>query len=186
MASSLPIRTVFQLPQSMESTEYRRSERVDGNVVRVVEARRQPPKYRTWQCSPSPSVSFSTEYATQYRMDRNRLARPKASETADLREAAKGAHVTPTAKRSRRTRAHRTKPVIVQNTANSAQQGNSSSNATKEPLEAGRPSSPPPTPRFQRLPTPDLPDLLGDAFCDCCLNNKLLRFCASCGCPLEK
>ena len=41
--------------------------------------------------------------------------------------------------------------------------------------------TPPPTPKIERLPTPELPDLHDSVFCECCATNPAVRYCACCG-----
>ncbi|KAH0556290.1 hypothetical protein GP486_005786 [Trichoglossum hirsutum] len=45
-------------------------------------------------------------------------------------------------------------------------------NASVKQTEAKIPKCPPPTPSPQRLPTPDIPELESDIFCDCCSNKS--------------
>ncbi|KAF2190736.1 hypothetical protein K469DRAFT_391746 [Zopfia rhizophila CBS 207.26] len=46
--------------------------------------------------------------------------------------------------------------------------------------------SPPPTPKIERLPTPELPDLDEAPFCDCCIDAHVVKYCASCACDIYR
>lgn len=41
--------------------------------------------------------------------------------------------------------------------------------------------TPPQTPKISRLPTPELDDLDERPFCHCCIEARVVKFCASCG-----
>ncbi|KAF2708373.1 hypothetical protein K504DRAFT_353155, partial [Pleomassaria siparia CBS 279.74] len=42
-------------------------------------------------------------------------------------------------------------------------------------------TTPPPTPKIDRLPTPELDDLDGFPFCNCCVDVYHCKYCVSCG-----
>lgn len=41
--------------------------------------------------------------------------------------------------------------------------------------------TPPPTPKIERLPSPELDDLEDRPFCNCCIEAHAVKYCASCG-----
>jgi hypothetical protein len=76
----------------------------------------------------------------------------------------------------------RAKPVILQTTSSAVPREKllvKSNTAHSLP-------TPPPTPKFERLATPEFSDFDDAPFCDCCLKTHIVRCCASCGSPLKQ
>ncbi|OCL13202.1 hypothetical protein AOQ84DRAFT_120411 [Glonium stellatum] len=176
-----------QCRQSTPAMEYRRSEHTNGNVVRVQESRRHTQPSAASGLSSSarrPAASTSVVPSIQsregWRMPSNAVLVPNFKDRPAA--AAAEVHVT---RLVGKTRNLRRKPAVIQNFSDAFPKGESALFSNKSFRQHDLPS-PPPTPRFQRLATPDLPQLEEARFCDCCADSRAVKFCSSCGCSLEQ
>ena len=184
--SSLPITmAAMQYHQSTPAMEYRRTECMNGNVVRVQESRRHAPlSTASGSSSPARRSASSTSIASSIQSRESRRMPSNAVPAPDFKDrpVAAEVHVTRQVGKSRNPRR---KPAVIQNFSDTFPKDQSTFLSKKFFSQHDLPS-PPPTPRFQRLPTPDLPEFEEARFCDCCINSRAVKFCSSCGCSLEQ
>jgi hypothetical protein len=163
-------------PSKAESgAGYRTVEYRNGSVVCVQESRRR----RHREAKSDASRYLRTRHLDLFDMRHDSTSSVIVEEVHSLIEA-KGKkdpssglwHVTSAVPMRPRAK----KPMITQETANK------DAHATLEP----RPRvmhmlTPPSTPKIERLPTPELPELEESAFCECCeAASHVVRYCASC------
>ncbi|KAF1949196.1 hypothetical protein CC80DRAFT_278443 [Byssothecium circinans] len=170
-----PQSKAYQASPKQLST-YRQVDYYDGKSVRTIECRRGPPQQRTVSSDTLTIVSTTprmrqTNYALTPSTTRSSDVRPDAS----VRPSPRPVHVTS----AYRTRAFRpqTKAIIIQTTT----PVDPAKASIISKMGSGYVSTPPPTPKIRRLPTPDLDELDERPFCNCCIDAHAVKYCASCG-----
>ncbi|OCK74198.1 hypothetical protein K432DRAFT_311203 [Lepidopterella palustris CBS 459.81] len=162
---------------------YRKTECLDGNAVRVHESRRRMHVAAGSSRSlpahgPASPVAISRPILPNYVRRKPQNAALSSAGFED-QAVADVLHVT------RKLLPSQSKPVILHQYSDSVRKEEVTNTNKKKTYQSSIPS-PPPTPRFQRLPTPDLPELGQTPFCDCCISAHVVKFCASCGTGIER
>jgi hypothetical protein len=184
---ALSLITMSSSPSSMNSkthitpgyhSPYRRVDYCDGKSVRIVESRRRPRvvlskgvtlSSRVPQSAPNvPKAPQKISYST--------CPTPRISNvcpSTSIEGPRDLMHVTSNSRPERL----QTKAIVVQtlHTVNAAKSYDTSK------LDNLFISTPPPTPKFERLPTPDLDDLDERPFCNCCVDTCVVKYCVACG-----
>ncbi|PVI03230.1 hypothetical protein DM02DRAFT_265998 [Periconia macrospinosa] len=158
---------------------YRRADYCDGKSVRIVESRRRPKvDERTTPRSSfrTPSTSLLSAPSLS---ERTNTSRKVSSSLSSSGRKSKGGpshdgHVIPYSPKSH------ARAVVIQAPRPEKLPKSSSITQTHNGF-----MTPPPTPRMERLSTPDLEDLDLRPFCDCCTGMNHVKYCASCGQSLE-
>ena len=185
LTTSPIIMAAMQYCQSTPAMEYRRTECMNGNVVHVQESRRHAPLSAasgSFSLARRPASSTSIAPPIQSRESRRMPSIAVPAPDFKDRPVVAEVHVTRQVGKSRNPRR---KPAVIHNFSDTFPKDQSALLSKKPFLQHDLPS-PPPTPRFQRLPTPDLPELEEARFCDCCIDSRAVKFCSSCGCSLEQ
>ncbi|KAF2865321.1 hypothetical protein BDV95DRAFT_256881 [Massariosphaeria phaeospora] len=161
---------------SSNSSQYRKVEYHDGMIIRIAESRRRSHVTLSRTLSTSSRRSQYTDTSIDYsRSTRSDPTGPydQSHSSFSTTSPASLSYLTSVPHSSSRRRA---KAVIIQ--ASTSEEPKS-----KEAypyFDASSMLTPPPTPRIERLSTPELPDLDETLFCDCCASHDL-KSCASCG-----
>ena len=174
-ASALPLK-------KQEMHEYHQTTYYDGSHVQIAESRRHPWAVRKVE----PSVQAYTDFVLY--PEENRHLNPRsgfeevssqAHPTLRMRAAEPSPiHVT-LAKHSSKVRS---KPVSLHSSAKSSQSLPLEAKAT---LHTSTDPTPPPTPRIDRLSTPDLSDLDEAPFCDCGVALHVAKRCTECNMEVD-
>ncbi|KAF2470564.1 uncharacterized protein BDR25DRAFT_355052 [Lindgomyces ingoldianus] len=152
--------------------QYRKAEFVDGKVVRIQEHRRRAEVFDL----AGPSTSNRRDQFGRALNDRMKSKgfpmEDQNTPGPNLRELNTTRHVTGLGHPSKGSKA---KAVIFQKTkpAKTTEEQGLKSHEISTLL------TPPPTPKIKRLPTPELPDLDGSPFCDCCIEAHVIKYCTS-------
>ncbi|EUC50455.1 hypothetical protein COCMIDRAFT_81892 [Bipolaris oryzae ATCC 44560] len=177
---SLPtqqVQSTSYLPSHQEDTRrYRQTIYHDKAGVQIAESRRRAggackvespsQTYTDFVLYPMDSINPSSRSRSH---DSSRCSAPKVRE----RESYSTSHVT-SAKHSSKVRP---KPAIIQRALESRRK---LSGEEKRGFYFPEESTPPPTPRSNRLPTPELPDLKEAPFCDCGAGGHIVKYCKTC------
>ncbi|KAF1851777.1 uncharacterized protein K460DRAFT_41191 [Cucurbitaria berberidis CBS 394.84] len=153
--------TIYHNDAGHHIAESRRRSR----VVRRVEP--APTAYCDWILYPTTNATSSS------RIHLVDASPHPTSSASSSRNTSLATHVT-TAKPSSNVRP---KAVIVIEEQQSVETGR---NRKQPPLQTSVVLTPPPTPRMDRLPTPDFLDLDEAPFCDCGVEAHIVKFCTSC------
>lgn len=175
---------VMQRSYERSPSVYRQTNYFHGKDVQTIECRRRSAVTLVTQDS---SVQSGTETSSTSRIFRTIEISPPASRRCSSRASECDSdvssrrhspvrknvrHVTP--RLSQRSKAQ---VVITQDHfADSHEQAPS-----HQSLDVGL-VTPPPTPKMDRLATPELCDFDERPFCDCCAEVQVMKFCAGCGC----
>lgn len=166
---------------------YRTAEYHDGETIRIQESRRRRRRLSAAERGEPFTASRHCDRTIGYRDDS--AARKKdllegqstylRSTVVEKRDMGGSLHVTSSPSRSLKTPLQ---PVIVQITANVEDK-----KKTDIPrIEPYAMPTPPPTPKIERLSTPELSDLEDSPFCECCASVHVTKYCASCGIELNR
>ncbi|KAF2262375.1 hypothetical protein CC78DRAFT_320118 [Lojkania enalia] len=170
----------FQQPKS--TARYRVSSYYDGQAVRVEEYRHRSHVVglpdRSTTCR-EPQSSGQREESMQTSQSPQRHEKPHSIRNTKTVVTSTSIHVTPRASSLAKPRS-KTTPIVIQ----SPLPNRGVSHNVSSIIEKSTIPTPPPTPRLDRLPTPELAGLDGTLFCDCCIDKPTIKFCASCGCRL--
>ncbi|KAF2659456.1 hypothetical protein K491DRAFT_196013 [Lophiostoma macrostomum CBS 122681] len=157
-----------------ETAGYRIVEYRNGSVVCVQETRRRPRHHQ----AKSDAGQYSRTHHYELFDMRNNPTSSVIVESVHCSIEAKEKmnlplyHVTSLPMRPRAK-----KPVITQEAADTDDHA-----TIGQPLRFPAMLTPPSTPKIERLPTPELPEVEECAFCDCCeAGPHVVHYCASCG-----
>ncbi|KAF2116479.1 hypothetical protein BDV96DRAFT_598386 [Lophiotrema nucula] len=169
--------------RTLSTAHYRVSQYYDGKAVRVQESRRRPhvigyPK----QSMSKDFLLFDTESKENTAIDSK-----STNESSHSRRSPKS---TSMQLRTRgETHVTRVKPCAPRAKAQAVIIHAPSPTRTQKSealllIQKTSMPTPPPTPKLGRLSTPELSDLDDAPFCDCCVQEPIVKYCASCGCSL--
>jgi hypothetical protein len=170
-------RMTAYFPSARHPEMYRQTDYYDGKGVQVVESRRRAPVTLSNKSAKKvhglgpPSPRKQAPSSSRSRKDSSQSSQLRSTSTASQPE--RISHVTP-----RSPPKYRGQVVIVQGPLSVAV------DFGKEDVEIDL-TTPPPTPKIGRLPTPELDDLDESPFCDCCTGLQVIKYCAACGCELH-
>jgi hypothetical protein len=186
MPSVSPLKTGKAFIPSDRPSRYRTAEyhnARDGSTVRIEESRRRTPKVGVAARSrPDHSIDFQLFESLPVRSKEAGLngqtSRPRTIiHNNPLRWSGAG-HVTPVPRAGAKPKA-----VIIQSRSSATPTGKQKPGF----VHYSDVPTPPPTPRFERLPTPELSDLKdGAPFCDCCQGETSMKYCTSCATELDR
>jgi len=164
---------------------YRQTEFHDGRVVRIQDSRRRP--YLDGQSRSSQRRQYEVPVNVvndEYELDASFLGTtgPKLHSSWDSMSNIPDDHVKSLGKSSGPRPKRR--PVILH--APTPVKGPSKAKVIREKAKITELPSSPPTPLLGRLPTPELSDLDEIPFCDCCIDEQVVKRCASCGSELSQ
>ncbi|KAF2447336.1 hypothetical protein P171DRAFT_430234 [Karstenula rhodostoma CBS 690.94] len=164
-------------PSARHPSMYRQTDYHDGKGVQIIESRRSTPM--TSVTMPAPKVHDLAPLSPRKQASSSSRGHKTSSQPSQLRSTSissqpkQSGHVTP-----RSSPKSRGQVVIVQGTVSVAV------DFGKRDVAIGL-TTPPPTPKIERLATPELEDLEDISFCDCCTGVHFVKYCAACGCELE-
>lgn len=154
----------------------------DGNAVRIQETRRRGPAFTTTGKMTSRhrkrSINKSEQVTPTQFLDLDVQNVDSNPDTVRSGGPGVSRHVTSTVSSSKTS----AKPVVYQASSST----NSEDKEAIAPPAALAMPTPPPTPKVDRLPTPELPELDDSPFCDCCVEVHVVKYCASCGVDLNR
>jgi hypothetical protein len=159
MSSSQPSTSIIIDDRMVKSLQYRRIEVVDGNCVRISETARR----RSRRGIPSRRVPIQDTSLLPYRSDCIKVLRTRSA----LAKQSAIVHQSKSSPNEELLSRTRNDSFIDIPSAFNEDWCLPSREPTEVSNEYVEPLSPPPTPRFQRLPTPDLEPLKAGSFCDC-------------------
>lgn len=170
-------RSFAHFPSAKHPSMYRQTDYHDGRGFQLIESRRRsPPSSVTKSASKIDALASSSRKDQSISSGRSHKAstQPCHPRSISTDQSPKlGSHVS---SRSSKSSSH---VVIVQGLMSV------SVDFGKKGVAIDL-STPPPTPKFERLPTPELDDLDERPFCDCCTGMQVVRYCATCGCELKR
>lgn len=174
---SLPRQTTY-FPSAGHPQRYRQVDYHDGKGVQVVESRRRAPVTSKSISAPRVDARSQThpkKQAPAYsRTYQTSSQAPQRRSTSASSLSAQIGHVTPRSL----PRKSRGQVVIVQGGVSVAV------DFGKKDVTVGL-ATPLPTPKIGRLPTPELEDLDERPFCECCVDVRVVKYCAACGCQMD-
>ncbi|KAF2792305.1 hypothetical protein K505DRAFT_55462 [Melanomma pulvis-pyrius CBS 109.77] len=186
--SATPRMPVTTVSRSSSSSKYRVTEYHDGKVLRIHESCRRS-HVTSLAHSTSPTLSTSNPHGRPIGAYTSLLPMEMSSSNTHSTRGTRSGHALkdgePRLTPHVTAAAHvspRAKAVIFQ----SPMPIRSSRKDILPLFETSGIPTPPPTPKIERLPTPELEDLDKTLFCDCCVNVRSINYCASCGLGLHQ